>query len=57
MDVLSKCTIVRTIGRTAYRLETINESVVGTEVMLSAILKTHNEKTVFHVRKASYRNP
>jgi len=45
------------IGRTAYRLETINESVVGTEVMLSAILKTHNEKTVFHVRKASYRNP
>jgi hypothetical protein len=57
MGVPSKGTIVKAIGRTACRLETTKESVVGTEVTLSAMLKTHKEKTVFHVRKTSYRNP
>jgi hypothetical protein len=57
MDVPSKCTIVRAIGRMAYRPKTIMESVIGIEVTLSAMLKTHKRKTVFHDRKASYRNP
>jgi hypothetical protein len=41
MDVPSKCTIVRAIGRTAYRPKTTKKSVVETEVTLSAMLKTH----------------
>jgi hypothetical protein len=44
MDVPSKCTIVRAIGRTAYGPKTTKESVVGTEVTLSAMLKTHKRK-------------
>jgi hypothetical protein len=44
MDVLSKCTIVGAIGRTAYRPKTTKESVVGIEVTFSAMLKTHKRK-------------
>ena len=44
MDVPSKCTIVKAIGRTAYRPKTTKESVVGIEVTLSAMLKTHKRK-------------
>jgi len=44
MDVLSKCTIVRAIGRSAYRLETTKEWVVETEATLSAVLKTLKKK-------------
>jgi hypothetical protein len=40
----SKCKIVRAIGRTAYRTKTTKESVVGIEVTLSALLKTHKRK-------------
>lgn len=39
MHVPLKCTIVRAIGRTVYRLEIIKELAVGTETTLSAILK------------------
>jgi len=44
MDMLSKRNIVRVIGRTAYRLKATKESVVGTEVTISAMLKTHKRK-------------
>jgi hypothetical protein len=44
MDMPSKCTIVRAIGRTAYRPKTTKESVVGTEVMFNAMSKTHKRK-------------
>ena len=44
MDVPSKCTIVRAIGRLAFRLETKKESVVGMEATLSAMLKTQKRK-------------
>jgi hypothetical protein len=37
MDVPSKCTIVRAIGRTTYRPEATKELVVGTEVTLSVL--------------------
>jgi hypothetical protein len=46
MDVPSKCTIVRAMGRTAYRLKATKESVVGTEVALSAMLKTHKKDCI-----------
>jgi hypothetical protein len=54
MDVPSKCTIVRAIGRPAYRLETKKESVVGMGQRSAQCSKHTKEKTVFHVRKASY---
>jgi len=57
MDVPSKCTIVRAIGRSVYGLETTKKSVVGTEATLSVMRKTHKRKTVFHVHKASYKTP
>jgi len=41
MDVPSKCTIVRAIGMTAYRLETKG---VGSRDRDSAMLKTHKRK-------------
>jgi len=44
MDVLSKGTIIRAIGRLAYRLETTKEWVVETEATLSAVLKTLKTK-------------
>jgi hypothetical protein len=44
MGVPSKCTIVRAIGRTAYKLETTKESVVRAEVTLTAMHKTHQRK-------------
>jgi hypothetical protein len=56
MDVPSKCTIVRVIGGTAYRLRVTEQPAVGAEDTLIATLKTHKEKTVFYVCKASYRN-
>jgi len=36
MDELSKCTIIRVTGRTAYRLETTKELVVGGNVQRNA---------------------
>jgi len=44
IDVPSKSTIVRAMGRTAYKLKTTKELVVGIEVTLSARLKTHKRK-------------
>jgi hypothetical protein len=41
MDVPSKCTVVRTTGRSACRLKAKEQSVVGAEATLSAIVKTH----------------
>jgi hypothetical protein len=57
MGVPSKCTIVKAIGRTAYRLRATEQPAVRVEDTLIAMLKTHKEKTVFHARKTSYRNP
>jgi hypothetical protein len=47
MDVPSKCAIVRAIGMAAYRLETTKGVGIGTEVTLSARLKTHKKKRLY----------
>jgi hypothetical protein len=44
MDVPSQCTIVKAMGRSAYRPKTTEESVIGIEVTVSAMLKTHKRK-------------
>jgi hypothetical protein len=46
MGVLSKCTIVRAIGGTAYRLRATEQPAVGPEDTLIAMLK-HRKKRLY----------
>jgi hypothetical protein len=57
MDVLSKCTIVKTIGRAAYGLKAREWSTVGAEVTLSAMVKTQKNRPYSISVKKLYKSP
>ena len=55
MDMPSKCTIVTATRRIAYKLEAMEQMAIGTEATLGCnAQKNTKDKTLFHVRKASY---